>query len=65
MTLTQINRAKIDALSYKSLLQWWRFAPIGDSWFQGETGEYIANRLKELKADNPEAAAIASKEIGW
>jgi len=62
MKLTEKNKAKIDSMSYKQLLSYWRFAPVGSPWFQGETGEYWKKRMKEIKPDNH---AQISKDIGW
>jgi len=67
MDLTQENKNHIDSLSYQELLQHRRSAPIGDKWFEGETGEYWLRRMKELR-NKPEGEAEhvrASKEIGW
>ena len=67
MQLTEENKDHIDSLSYKQLLREWRFAPSGDPWFQGETGEYWGERLNELR-DQPggmERHVAASKAIGW
>ena len=64
MNLTPDNKAFIDSLSYQGLLRRWRVAPIGDPWFQGETGEYCGERMNELRrqgADHVEA----SKTLGW
>lgn len=67
MTLTPERKAHIDSLSYEQLLSRWRFAPIGDPWFQDETGDYWAQRMKELRSqpggDGQHVAA--SKSIGW
>ena len=41
MDLTEENKKTIDGLSYVELLSMWRFAPSGDSWFQGGTGSYL------------------------
>jgi len=65
MELTPENKKHIDSLSYTSLLRRWRFAPSGDTWFQGETGEYWAARMSKLKEEDPGAAVQASKLIGW
>jgi hypothetical protein len=67
MDLTKENIEYIDRLSYEQLLSWWRFAPIGDPWFQGGTGEYWANRMAELRNEpgGYERHIIASKTIGW
>ena len=66
MQLTKENKKYIDSLSYEQLLTQWRFAPSGDSWFQGETGDYwsivMEKKKKELKGY--QAVAI-SKSIGW
>jgi hypothetical protein len=64
MDLTKKNKEYIDSLSYEELLSRWRFAPIGDEWFQGETGIYWQQRMKELIAQGSDHVA-ASKRIGW
>jgi len=61
--LTPENKHHIDNLSYEGLLQHWRFAAIGDPWFQGETGEYWGTRMRELSATVDHVAV--SKRIGW
>ena len=64
MNLTPENKAHIDSLSYEQLLSRWRFAPLGDPWFQGETGDYWSKRMKELREAGADHAQ-ASKKIGW
>lgn len=49
MDLTPERKAHIDGLSYEQLLSKWRYAPAGDTWFQGETGRYWGERMKELR----------------
>ena len=39
----------IDNASYRQLLQRWRFAPIGDLFFQGEIGDYYVKIIKKRK----------------
>ena len=60
-------KAEIDSLSYEQLLSAWRFASAGDLRFQGESGKYWAERMKELRAlpDGDEEHTRASKSIGW
>jgi len=67
MNLSEENKAIIDALSYEQLLSQWRVAPVGDPWFQGETGEYWGKRMKELRElpGGQERHVSASKSIGW
>lgn len=67
MELTQDNKAHIDSMSYQSLLSRWRNAPVGDPWFQGETGDYWGQRMKELRSQpgGDEMHVGASKAIGW
>lgn len=65
MDLTPENKAHIDAMSYEELLRHWRFAPLGDPWFQGETGEYWSKRMHELREKDPTEHVAASKKIGW
>lgn len=64
MDLTPENKDKIDNKTYKQLLYHWRFAPIGDPWFQGETGKYWSKRMAELRDQGADHVG-ASKSIGW
>jgi hypothetical protein len=64
MKLTEENKKHIDAMSYESLLSHWRFAPIGDPWFEGETGNYWSLRMHELKEQGVDHVG-ASKSVGW
>lgn len=64
MELTPKNKTIIDKKSYEALLSGWRFAPVGDPWFQGETGKYWGQRMKELR-DQGANHVSASKSIGW
>lgn len=64
MILTPENKKHIDSLSYERLIAHWRFAPIGDEWFHGETGDYWAKRMAELRAAGADHVG-ASKRIGW
>lgn len=64
MILTPGNKASINNRTYQELLSHWRFAPIGDPWFEGETGKYWSERMAELR--NAGANHVgASKAIGW
>ena len=65
MDLTAKNKETIDQMNYEQLLANWRFSKVGDPWFQGETGEYWANRMKELRERDPEGSIRASKNVGW
>ena len=53
----------IDNASYQDLIAKWRFAPIGDPMFQGETGEYYSKVMfaKKKECDHVQA----SKNVGW
>lgn len=67
MQLTTKNKEYIDSLSYVDLLHRWRFSPVGDAWFQGETGTYWSERMNELRSrpGGDEQHVSASKFIGW
>lgn len=67
MELTEERKKRIDSMSYENLLSHWRFARIGDPWFQGETGKYWADRMKELRSrpGGDDKHVQASKNIGW
>jgi hypothetical protein len=64
MQLTEENKKKIDEMNYGQLLSHWRFASVGDPWFQGETGDYWAKRMKELRENGADHVG-ESKRIGW
>lgn len=61
--MTPEQKAKIDAMSYRALFTIWRFAPLGDTILQGESGTYIKKRMEELEKTNDRVAM--SKSIGW
>lgn len=66
MNLTEQNKKYIDSLSYRQLLSHWRFAPVGDVWFQGETGDYWSERMKQKEKElTSEVRVGISKSIGW
>lgn len=67
MELTPETKKEIDSKSYGSLLSRWRSAPIGDPWFQGQTGDYWGKRMREMrKEDGGQARHVAaSKAIGF
>lgn len=64
--ISDADKAKIDAMSYYDLLKGWRFAPVGDPLFQGETGDYYAQVMAKKRVEvGPDAHTGISKEIGW
>jgi hypothetical protein len=67
MNLTPELKTKIDSKSYHELLSRWRFAPNGDTMFEGESGDYWGKRMAELRSQpgGDDAHISASKSIGW
>ena len=65
MELTEKNKAFIDSMSHRSLLSKWRFSPSGDPWFEGETGKYWGQRMKELRKKDPAQAVQDSKDLSF
>jgi len=63
--LTAERKKHIDSLSVEELLRHNRFAPAGDRWFQGDTGDYWLERLFKLRSEDNAAYVRASKNIGW
>jgi len=55
----------IDNASYEDLLQKWRYAPVGNEIFQGETGEYYSKVMAEKRAKTDDNGVSASKSVGW
>jgi len=65
MKLTVENKKKIDNLNLEELLRGWRFHALGDSFIQGETGDYWAKRLFALRDEDNSEWVRTSKKIGW
>ena len=63
MDLTVENKKYIDLLSHYSLLAKIRYAPAGDPWMQGQTGEYWMQRYGEKRAEDPAQAVHDSKAM--
>lgn len=64
MKLTHDLKTEIDKKSMVELLERVRNAPIGDSMFQGESGDYWLKRLSELRVTKgPAVWTAASKSI--
>jgi hypothetical protein len=61
--MTPQQKQMIDDMSYEHMLRLWRFSPVGDPTFQGETGEYFAKVMRE-KANQCDTV-VASKLVGW
>ncbi len=63
--MTPAQKQWIDEATLVQLLRRWRFSESGDPIFQGKAGDYFANRLGQLQAEDPAAWTAASKEVGW
>lgn len=59
--LTPEIKAEIDELTPAELAHHWRFAPLGDPWLVGETGDYFIERFKSSGA----AACTIATGWGW
>ncbi|MDR2172655.1 MAG: hypothetical protein LBE32_00345 [Burkholderiales bacterium] len=64
MKVTETLKQQIDAMSYEEMLSMWRFSPVGDAMFEGESGDYFAKVMRE-KRDAGADHVGASKKIGW
>jgi len=62
--MTPEQKAWIDSASYETLLNKWRFAPIGDPMFQGEDGDYFAKVMYAKRDAEPDGGVRASKNVG-
>ena len=64
--MTKEQKNWIDNASYEQLLSKWRFAPIGDTMFQGDTGDYYSKVMAKKKKEVGDGAHVAaSKKLGW
>lgn len=56
----------IDDSSYETLLQHWKFAKVGDPFFQGEMGDYYKEIMFLKRNELPHQKRVeASKNVGW
>ncbi len=62
--MTDKQKAWIDNATYRQLFSHWRFAPVGDPMFQGDTGDYYIKAMKEKRPSDQEHSQI-SKDLGW
>jgi len=66
MSVPQNMKDWIDNASYEELLSKWRFAPIGDLFFQGEIGNYYSKKMAEKRKEMDISEHVKiSKNIGW
>ena len=63
--MTPEQKKWIDEATTEDLLRKWRFAPVGEPMFQGDTGEYYSEVMKKKRSADPEGHVRASKSIGW
>ena len=64
--ISDADKKFIDESSYRTLLQKWRFGPMGDEIFQGETGKYYSKVMFAKKNALTHAEQVAaSKSVGW
>lgn len=63
MELTDELKEWIDSASYETLLRKWRFAPVGDEIFFGESGHYYSDVMFRKKNECDHVGA--SKRVGW
>jgi hypothetical protein len=64
MTLTAEVRARIDSMDYEALFRAWRYSPIGDPLFEGESFDYVVERMEALEVAGEDRVSV-SKFIGW
>lgn len=65
MKLTKEVKEKLDAMTIRDLLYIYRFAPIGDLLFEGDSAIYFKSLLQKLRDADPVGYTKASKSIGW
>ena len=59
--MTREQQDTINAMTQYELCALWRYAVAGHPLLQGDTGDYFAQRLKEMGG----FTAAISKELGW
>ena len=59
--MTNEQKEYIDELSHFEICRLWRFTPIGDPLFTGDTGDYLTTKFHSLGGLTP----AISKKLGW
>lgn len=66
LPISDKDKKIIDEMDYVSMLSLWRNAPVGHPMFQGATGQYFAEVMKQKRKKVGSAAHVkASKTIGF
>lgn len=66
MKLTESVKKEIDDMSLEEMLERWRFDVCGTPIFEGESGNYFAEVMKQKRNDAPTKDWWEiSKKIGW
>lgn len=64
--MTAQEKEWIDKASTEQLLGKWRFAPVGDEYFQdAERVAYFQKAMQEKRSADPAGWTRASKNLGW
>ena len=64
--MTPKQKEWIDNAPYINLLRRWRYSPMGDVMFEGDTGGYYSDTMRRKRNEvGEEAHVAASKVIGW
>ena len=63
--MTKEQKEWIDTASYEALLSKWRFAPVGDPMFTGESGDYYGKVLGAKRDEDLDRHVATSKMLGW
>lgn len=64
--MTPEQKKTIDGMSYEAMLSLWRNAPVGHPMFQGDTGNYYTEIMKQKRKEVGDAGHVAaSKSVGW
>jgi len=62
--MTSDEKKWILEASMEELFRKWRFAPVGDSLLQGETGEFFKTEFFKRRDANPAKYTEISEKIG-
>lgn len=60
--MTNEHKLWIDNASYYELLEKWRFAPVGDAFFKGDTGDYYAKVMAQRREEVGHAVAVQTSK---
>lgn len=64
--IPETTREAIDKMTYREMLELWRYEPIGSPWFSGEIAIYFSeSMIAKRDALDPKERTAINKSVGF